>query len=152
MKTTMIVVADSTRARIFTWGSDDHSVLKEIEDMTHPEGRLHEHDITSDLPGKDSGMGGTGGHAYNNKVSTKKHLQVSFTKNISTYLDNARKANTLSKLLLIVAPEFLGELRASFSSDLSKLVVFELSKNLTSHDASDIRKHIPKPSEYQKAP
>lgn len=150
MKTTMIVVADSTRARIFTWGSEDHSVLKELEDMAHPEGRLHERDMTSDLPGKGSGAAGAGGHAYDNKDNTKKHQQVDFAKRVSTHLDNERKANKLSKLLLIVAPEFLGELRGKFSSELSKLIVFELPKNLAAHDAADIRKHIPKPSEYKK--
>jgi len=150
MNKTMIVVADSTRARIFTWNSDDHSVLQELEDMSHPEGRLHERDMTSDLPGKESGAAGTGGHAYDNKDHPKKHQQIEFAKRVSTYLDDARKANKLSKLLLIVAPAFLGELRAQFSNELSKLIVFELSKNMAAHDAADIRKHIPKPSEYRK--
>jgi len=150
MKTTMIVVADSTRARIFTWDPDDHSRLKEIDDMAHPEGRLHERDMTSDLPGKGSGAAGAGGHAYDKKDSPKKHQQLDFAKRISTHLDDQRKANKLSKLLLIVAPEFLGELRGQFSNELGKMIVFELAKNLAAHDVADIRKQIPKPSEYRK--
>jgi len=150
MKSTMIVVADSARARIFTWESDDHVLLKELEDMAHPEGRLHERDMTSDLPGKDSGVAGAGGHAYENKDSTKKHQQIEFAKRVSTHLDAQRKANKLSKLLLISAPEFLGELRSQFSNELSKLIAFELPKNLAALDATEIRKHIPKPSEYRK--
>jgi len=150
MKTTMIVVADSARARIFTWDPDDHSILKEIEDIAHPEGRLHEGDMTSDLPGKGSGVAGAGGHAYDKKDSPKKHQQLDFAKRVSTHLDGERKANKLSKLLLIVAPEFLGELRGQFSNELRKMIVFELPKNLATHDVADIRKHIPKPSEYKK--
>ena len=150
MKTTMIVVADSTRARIFTWAADDRVALKELEDMANPEGRLHERDMTSDLPGKESGSSGAGGHVYDKKDSPKKHQQLTFAKRVSTHLDKERKANKLSKLLLIVAPEFLGELRSQFSNELSKLVIFELSKNLVTHDVADIRKHIPKPSEYKK--
>ncbi|RDH80683.1 MAG: host attachment protein [endosymbiont of Galathealinum brachiosum] len=150
MKTTMVVVADSTRARIFTWDSEDHTVLIEIEDMTHPEGRLHERDMTSDLPGRESGANGAGGHAYDNKDNPKKHQQVDFAKRISTHLDDERKANKLSRLLLIVAPEFLGELRGQFSNELSKLIAFELPKNLAAHGVADIEKHIPKSSEYRK--
>ena len=57
MKPTMIVVADSARARIFTADSAS-SPLNEIETMAHPEGRMHDREITSDLPGK--GVGGDG--------------------------------------------------------------------------------------------
>ena len=53
----MIVVADSSHARIFTVDSA-HSPLNEIETMAHPEGRMHEQDMTSDLPGKDLGNDG----------------------------------------------------------------------------------------------
>ena len=38
---TMIIVADSSCARIFTADSA-HSPLNEIETMAHPEGRVHE--------------------------------------------------------------------------------------------------------------
>ena len=150
MKTTMIVVADSTRARIFTQDVDNRDVLIELEDMLHPEGRLHEIDMTSDLPGKESRSPGAGGHVYDNKDHPKKHQQVSFAKRVSTYLDSERKANKISRLLLLVAPQFLGELRAQFSNELKKLIAFELPKNLAAHDAADIAKHIPKPAEYRK--
>ena len=150
MKTTMIVVADSTRARIFTWDLEDQTVLIELEDMLHPEGRLHESDMTSDLPGKESGPAGAGSHVYDKKDHPKKHQQIDFAKRVSTHLDSERKANKLSKLLLIVAPQFLGELRAQFSNELRKLIAFELPKNLAAHDVADIQKHIPKPTEYRK--
>ena len=149
MKSTMIVVADSTRARIFKWASDDHKELKELEDMVHTEGRLHEGDMTSDSSGKDNGPAGSGGHAYESKVNPKKQQQLEFAKQVSDYLDAARKANKLLKLLLIVAPEFLGELRSQFSNELGKLVVYESPKNIAGMDRSDIQKQLPKPSEYR---
>ncbi|RKZ78862.1 MAG: host attachment protein, partial [Gammaproteobacteria bacterium] len=61
MKSIMVVVADSSRARIFTTDSPS-SPLNEIETMAHPEGRMHEQNMVSDLPGKDFGQGaGAGG-------------------------------------------------------------------------------------------
>jgi hypothetical protein len=49
MKATLIVVADQSRARIFKT-EISAAPLVEIETLTHTEGRLHDRDLTSDLP------------------------------------------------------------------------------------------------------
>lgn len=143
MKPMMIVVADSARARIFTVDSA-HSPLNEIETMAHPEGRMHEQDMVSDLPGKGSGKGGGGDHAYQEKVEPKKQEMIEFAKRISDYLEDARKANKLNKLLIVAAPAFLGELRNHLSTETSEKIAFELDKNLAHHDVEDIRDHLSK--------
>ena len=140
----MIVVADSTRARIFTTG-ETSSELKEIEVLSHPEGRMHDRDISSDLPGKDVGMSGAGAHAYENKTDPKDYERLSFARRVSDYLEGARKANKMSRLLLIAAPRFLGELRSTMSNEISEKIVFELDKNLTRHSVDELRKYLPKP-------
>jgi protein required for attachment to host cells len=140
---TMIVVADSSRARIFTADSA-HSPLNEIESMAHPEGRMHEQNMVSDMPGKDSGKGGDGDHAYQEKIEPKKQEMIEFAKRIADYLDGARNANKLDKLLIVAAPAFLGELRTHLSAETSKKIAFELDKNLAHHDEEDIRQHLSK--------
>ena len=137
----MIVVADSARARVFTADSA-HSPLNEIETMAHPEGRMHEQDMVSDMPGKDSGKGGGGDHAYQEKIEPKEQEIIEFARRIAGYLDDARKANKLNKLILVAAPEFLGELRTHLSSETSEKIVFELDKNIAHHSVEDIRKHL----------
>jgi len=141
MKSMMIVVADSSRARIFTTDSA-HSPLNEIETMAHPEGRMHEQDMVSDMPGKDSGKGGGGDHAYQEKIEPKEQEMIEFAKRIADYLDDKRKANKLNKLILIAAPAFLGELRTHLSNETSEKIVFELDKNIAHHNVEDIRKHL----------
>jgi len=136
---TIIVVADSSRARIFTADSA-HSPLNEIETMAHPEGRMHEQDMVSDMPGK----GGGGDHAYQEKVEPKRQEMIQFAKRIADYLDEARKANKLDKLLIVAAPAFLGELRTHLSAETSEKIAFELDKNLAHHDEKDIRQHLSK--------
>lgn len=143
MKPIMIVVADSTRARIFT-ADTVSSPLIEIETMAHPEGRMHDRDITSDLPGKGLGGNGSGGHAYQSETDPKKYKLSEFAKRVADYLDTARCANKISNLLLVADPTFLGELRAQLSKETHKKVVFELDKNLTHRSDEDIRKHLPK--------
>ena len=137
----MIVVADSSRARIFTVDSA-HSPLNEIETIVHPEGRLHEQDMVSDLPGKDAGKGGAGDHAYQEKIAPKEQEMIAFAKRIADYLESARKANQLKKLVIIAAPEFLGELRSHLSTETSEKIVYELDKNIAHHSEEDIRQHL----------
>ena len=141
MKPMMIVVADSSRARIFTVDSA-HSPLIEIETMAHPEGRSHEQDLVSDMSGKESGKGGGGDHAYQEKIEPKKQEMIEFGKRVADYLDDARKANKLNKLLIVAAPAFLGELRTHLSAETREIIAFELDKNLAHHDVEDIREHL----------
>ena len=143
MSKTMVVVADSASARIFT-AESLQSPLNEIEVMAHPEARLHDRDITSDLPGKGSGADSSGGHAYGSKVDPKQHELNVFSKEVATYLDDARKANKLSRLLIVAAPAFLGELRSHLSTETNDKVVFELNKNLTKSSAEEISKYLPR--------
>ncbi len=143
MKAFTIVVADSSRARIFTTDSAS-SPLVEIETMAHPEGRMHDRDITSDLPGKGKGGDGSGGHAYQEETDPKKHELDKFAKRVAVYLDDARHANKLEKVLVVSAPTFLGKLRGHLSSETNEKIVFELDKNLTQHSVEEIRQHLPK--------
>ncbi len=144
MKSIMVVVADSSRARIFTTDSPS-SPLNEIETMAHPEGRMHEQNMVSDLPGKDFGQdAGTGGHAYQDETEPKQQEVIDFAKRIADYLDDTRKSNKLGRLLIVAAPAFLGELRKQMSEQTNEFVVFESAKNLTQHSVEDIRNHLPK--------
>lgn len=145
----MVVVADSVHARIFSTESE-RSSFEEIKVLTHPEARLHDRDITSDLPGKNAGNSGSGGHAYVNKTAPKKHEQNKFASEVASYLEDERKSNNISSLMLFAAPEFLGELRSNLSSEINNLTVYESSKNIVTQSVDEIRKHIPKPSEYKK--
>lgn len=143
MKAYTVVVGDSTRARIFTTDSAK-SPLIEITTMANPEGRMHDRDITSDLPGKDKGIGGSGGHSYQEKTDPKKYEIEMFAKRVADYLDDARNANELLHLLIVSSPEFLGELRNHLSPETNEKIVFELDKNLTRHTVDEIRNHLPK--------
>ena len=142
MSTTWVLVADSSRARIFT-AKTSTSSLQEIETLAHPEGRMHEQDISSDLPGKDHGNG-SGGHAYQDENTPKEQEVINFAKRIAGHLNDAHNANKFHRLAIVAAPAFLGELRNQLSAQVNKLVCFDLNKNITLQSAEEIRKHLPK--------
>lgn len=141
MKLSWIVVADSTRARIFT-ADTASSPLEEIEDLYHAEGRLHDREITSDLPGKIKSADG-GGHAFEQPTDPKKHEADTFAHRVAHYLEDAHKAKRFEQLLIIAAPTFLGLLRNHLSEQLKQSVRFELDKDITTLSPADIRQHLP---------
>ena len=141
MKSTYILVADNVRARIFT-AETPSSPLEEIDALAHTEGRLHDREMTSDLPGKIKGEGGVG-HAFEQQTDPKKHEADNFAHRVADYLEAAHNANKFEQLLIIAEPSFLGLLRNQLPEQLKKLVCFELDKNITTHSVDDIRKHLP---------
>ena len=141
MKSTWILVADSTRARIFTTESSS-TPLEEIEDFSHTESRLHDREITSDLPGRIKSVAG-GGHAFEQATDPKKHEAENFAHSLAQYLEDAHNANRFAQLLIIAAPSFLGLLRDHLPEQIKQLVHFELDKDLTLLSAADIRQHLP---------
>ncbi|MDO9268303.1 MAG: host attachment protein [Methylobacter sp.] len=141
MKLTWILVADTTRARVFT-ADTPSSPLEEIEDLSHTEGRLHDREITSDLPGRLKSVAG-GRHALEQPTDPKKHKIDNFAHRIAQYLENAHNQNRFEQLLIVAPPSFLGLLRSHLPEQIKKLVRFELGKEITALSADDIRQHLP---------
>ncbi|MGZ8162359.1 MAG: host attachment protein [Methylobacter sp.] len=141
MKLTWILVADSTRARIFT-AESSASPLVELEDLAHPASRLLDREITSDLPGRVKSTNGIG-HALEQPTDPKKHEADTFAHQIAHYLAEAYQANKFEQLFIIAEPSFLGLLRNHLPEQIRKQVRFELDKNITTQSAADIRKHLP---------
>jgi protein required for attachment to host cells len=142
MKLFWILVADSSRARIFT-ADTPSSPLEEIEDIVHTEGRLFDREITSDLPGRMRHPGGAGGHAYDPSSDPKKHEASNFAHSIAQLLEEALSANKYDRLVIIAEPSFLGMLRNNLSEQVKKIVCLELDKNVTTQSAVDIRGYLP---------
>jgi protein required for attachment to host cells len=142
-----IVVADSSRARIFL--SDPQlSGMKELEVLVHPEGHLHEQELTSDLPGKTKDRHGSGRHALEERTSPKVHELEVFAKYIADHLNERTKQQAFERLVLIAPSSLLGILRKKLDSQTAKLVVCELDKNLAKQDVKAIRKHLPEKLPY----
>lgn len=151
MKLTWLVVADSSKARIFLTDSRT-GPIEEIESIAHTEARLPEHEMASDQPGKSSGNGGVGGHAYQSKISPKDQENMNFAKSIANELDDARKKEKFKQIILVAPPDFLGNLRHSLNAQTKKLVFFELAKNFSQLKAEEINQHLTESLKKYKTP
>jgi len=138
---TWLVVAENSKAQIFKMESLS-GPLETIDTIDHTDARLHERDMTSDLPGRISGNGGSGSHVYESKVSPKDQSNINFAKKIANELDAARKKARVKRIILVAAPDLLGNIRNSFNAETKKLVYFELAKNLAHLSPREITDYV----------
>jgi protein required for attachment to host cells len=141
MENTWVLVADSSRARLFVAASHT-SPLTEFEAITHAESKQHEQKITSDLPGHQAGSDGRH-HSVGSETDPKKYEAMQFARQLAKHLEDARIKHIFTQLVIVAAPAFLGQLREQLSPEVTKLVTLEVDKNLSQHSAEDIRQHLP---------
>ena len=85
MATKWVVVAESSRARIFVF-QQAGLTMEELEGLTHPASRAHERDLISDRPGRSFDSFGSGRHAMEEEVSLKQQEAIVFAREISDRL------------------------------------------------------------------
>ncbi|GMQ75700.1 MAG: hypothetical protein BMS9Abin01_0955 [Gammaproteobacteria bacterium] len=141
MKSTWIVVAESARARIFTM-SGAGGRLQEIADLSHPESRLHDTELTSDLPGRAFDSHGQGRHAMEQATDPKEREAQVFAVEISRYIDRGRREGSFDSLVLVAPPKFLGRLRPELSKTVRGTLIGELDKNLVEADGKTLERHL----------
>jgi protein required for attachment to host cells len=142
MSVTWIVVADSSRARIFS-AEKPISKLVEVQALTHPEGRLHQGDLVTDKPGRDNNAS-YGSHNMGHETDAKEEESLRFAAMVCERLEEGRCQGQYEKLYVIAAPTFLGLLRKQQNSALRKTVADEIPKNLSTHTPAEIRKVLPR--------
>ncbi|MDB5763433.1 MAG: host attachment protein [Herminiimonas sp.] len=142
MQTTWILVADSTRARIFETQNTEHD-LREIEDIANPQGRAGTHDLETDSLGRFYGKGERQqAHTAPPHVSPVEHEIELFTKSLADYLDKARTEHRYDKLCLIAPPKFLGRMHQKLSKEAQKLVEEEIAKDISWFGAKDVEAYL----------
>jgi protein required for attachment to host cells len=139
---TWVVVAESSRARIFSL-TKIKGPMTEIMSFDKPESRMHEKDLTTDLPGHAFDSGGQGRHALVNATKPKQQEAINFAKQLAEHLDSHRKSGDFDQLVVFSAPAFLGLLRDNMSDPTNKTIVHTVSKNLVQLPVEKIREHLP---------
>lgn len=138
-----VLVADSSIAHVYS-AETPVSDLEEVTSLEHPEGRLHDRDLTSDLPARSFDSVGGGRHAMEQPVDPKRAEAIRFAQKIAAYLEDGRIHGRFTKLYVVAAPAFLGLLRDQYSASLAHLVTGEIGKRLTQCRAREVRAHLPK--------
>ena len=141
MYTTLVVVADSGRARIYGLEKKGKPML-ELADLIHAEARLHARELVSDRPGRTFDSRGSGRHAKEASSPLKEQEATKFAQQISAYIDTERNKHNFNNLVLVAPPEFLGILRKALSRESGKLISRQIDKNLVLRKEAAVREYL----------
>ena len=137
-----IVVADASRARLFTTDSPMGD-FTEVDTLLNPEARLHDGDLTTDRPGRQADSMNNGRSAMEEPSEPKEVEAQRFAKELAESLEKARNQGEMEKLYIAAPPKFLGELRKHMKPELKAVVAEEIRKDFSQMNARELRKHFP---------
>lgn len=139
MSKTWVVVAESSRAKIFeVEKKKSKKILKELKGFAHTNCRSHKKQL----------LGSQQKESRHSQLtasldSHKTHERTEFARVIGKHLNSARNRGLFTKLILISPPKFLGDLRKKLGCETNKYVISAIGKNLVRHSVKDIQAHMP---------
>jgi protein required for attachment to host cells len=143
-KITWILLANSSRARLFAWDRAD-AQLQEISDFVHPQGRQKVAEIDPHLGGhtqRPRGDGASGGAAFEPRTDPRHKEREHFARELAAYLDAALETGRFGSLVLIASNPFLGELRAHLADRVDKRVQAVVHSDLSSLGLAELTRRV----------
>jgi len=139
MSKTWVVVAESSRAKIFQLEQNESErSLKELKGFTHSNSRNHKSQLSGNQQKQSRHS-----QLTNLQDTHKDHEREEFARSLGQHLNHARNKGQFKKLILMSPPKFLGDLRKNLGHETNKHVVSAIDKNLVKHNVQDIKAHIP---------
>lgn len=141
MKKIWVVVANSSQAKVYRINESQH--LVEHGFFYHDESHLPASELVSDRMGHETSHNASGGNSYQPKTSLKLKEALLFADSLSLFLEKGCNAGEYDCLYLVAKPPFLGHLRDSLHSNVTKLVSSEIHKDLTHLKPDELRTYLP---------
>jgi len=142
MQSTWIVVADSSRARIFERHDPDRH-LEEVEDFINEAGRMNSGELRTDERGRFFGKGERQmGHTADPSMMPYEHENEIFSRQLGDYLERAHNDHRYEQLCLVAAPKFLGLLRDNLNKEVKKTVKEELPNDISKFSIQKIEEFV----------
>ena len=142
MANTWIVVAESSRARIFETHAPKER-LREIATLDHPEARMRELELISDQPGSRYATSGPSRQGVSDPASMKEEHALRFAREVAEKLEADRVSGRYERLILAAAPKFLGLLRDELATGTRALLVHEFPQDWLHETPEKIRALLP---------
>lgn len=140
-KTTWILVANGTHAFIALNQGLGSGIEKDLEAEFQGQ-NVPDREIMSDAPGRSFDSVGQGRHAMEWPTDPQRNNQQALAREIAAHIDAGAKRNKFDRLVLVAAPQMLGELRKCLSNAAKAKIAGELPKNLTQVPLHKLPDHL----------
>ncbi|MCC6203058.1 MAG: host attachment protein [Gammaproteobacteria bacterium] len=137
-----VLSANGARAALYQ-AETATGALTLVEQLEHPKSRAHQGDLLSDRAGRSFDRRGDARHALAREVDPKQQEHIRFAQQLVEHLEQGRNSQSCKRIVLVAAPAFLGLLREQMPAPLRSLVTFELDKDLTGLDGTELRRRLP---------
>ena len=138
MNRSWLVVADSSRARIYSY-EQKHGDWNLEEEVDHPAARVHTSELVTDQHGRVSG-----GHAsaMSNEVDAHAQEEVKFARELSNRLAHGFDDHAYVQLGMVAPPHFLGLLRKTLADRVGRSLFLELGKDYTAVSEAELKDRL----------
>ncbi|MEX0627924.1 MAG: host attachment protein [Cucumibacter sp.] len=138
---TWILIADGARARVLE-NTGPGKGLREVEGFEFADARLRARDIMADRAGRSFASVGHSRSAMESPTDPVDKREADFARSLAVMLEKQRRVGAFDRLILVAAPNALGDLRASLTPRVRAIVYAELSKDLTKVPNAEMAKHL----------
>ncbi len=136
----LVVNTNSNICRIYHYIKNP-AQLTLLKEISHPENKLKNSDLTSDGPGHYQGGESSRG-AYSPHTEAKDVLITNFAKEIAKELNQERMKKEYNELILISAPHMMGLLLQQMDKNVKELITNKLEKDLVSLSEHELLTYI----------
>lgn len=137
-----VIVADGSRARIFSAESSEGALAEEVS-LVATDVRRKQSELKTDRPGSSFPSVGHGRHAMATEVAPREHERRRFAKTLADRLEAGRTANAFERLVLVASPAFLGLLREHMGAPLQAQIALTIDKDYATLAPEEIRSRLP---------
>jgi protein required for attachment to host cells len=142
MPTTWILIADGARARVLEQQKDYAALEPAFEGEEFTGTTAQSRQIASDRPGRSFDSGGEGRHAMEPPTDPQRHAKFEFARELAEHLEKAANERRFERLVLVAAPQALGDLRDLLPKAVRARVIAEIDKDLTKVPRQELGKHL----------
>jgi protein required for attachment to host cells len=137
---TWILVADGASARVFDFHPGNRR-LELVHEMRSVAARTKTSEIMSDNEGRRADTG-PNQRSTVGPVDAQRHAKGEFGRDVAGWLDAAAAEHRYERLVLVAAPQMLGDLRPMLSKPTTSKVTKEVAKDLTQFSERDLASHL----------
>lgn len=151
MKTTWIVLANSSRARIMEREAGGR--LEEVADLVHAQSREKASELTSDREGHAQKAHGDPGHAgteFQPHTDPRQKEHAIFAAEVARYLADAVTQGRCAGLVLIASDPFLGTLKEHLGHAVTRVLGAAIPRDLSTFSGAELTRRVTEALDHAK--
>lgn len=145
----LVVSTDSNTARIYRYEKRIAKVTL-LKEITHPESKLKNIDLTSDRPGHYKAGAGRG--AYSPHKQAKEVEIDNFSREIAKELNRERVQHEYDGLIVISPPHMIGLLSQHLDKNVKGLIINSIPKDLIHFTERELAEFLKKNTQFADTP